>query len=61
MNINTDVTLVPNWFDREDLEDVIGSEVTDGEFKQFKTFIEKSDMPNEISWMIKDMWQIFKG
>lgn len=54
MKLDTDKTIVPNWFDKEHIEDMIGRKISDKKYNTIKENINNSDIPDTISQIIKD-------
>jgi len=60
MILDTEKDIVPNWFQKEDLEDLTNLEISDKEFLEFKEFVEDSNLADSISEDIRQLWLDFK-
>ena len=56
MQIDTNEIIVPNWFDKEDLESVLDREMTQERYNDFKRWIENSSIDDQLSDWIRECW-----
>lgn len=61
MLIDVNTTIIPNWFDREELNTLVGENVPAYEYAAFKKFIDDSDMPNTVSEMVRTAYCDWKA
>ena len=50
--LDTEKLFVPNWFDKEWLEDEIGEELFDYQWEDFISFAYDRGLPNKISELV---------
>lgn len=58
--IDTNEILVPNWFNKKELSELVESKISNTRYKEFKKWIGNSSVPSEISAIIYDCWKEFK-
>jgi len=59
--INTDNTIVINWFDQRSLSEVVGEEISKKEFEEFKEWLEDSELASDGSDLIREYYYEWKG
>lgn len=52
----SDFLIIPNWFNRRILEDVVGEPITPEAFQDFLEHVKKSDYDDEVSGRMRDIW-----
>lgn len=61
MLIDTEKTIVPNWFKKEHIEDLCDVKLTKKRFMEFKAFVDNNDaLVSSISDDIRTCWFDFK-
>ena len=60
MIINTVEIIVPNWFDKEDIESIINKKITDEKFSLFKAHINNSYLMDYLSEAMRDQYEEFE-
>jgi len=58
--IDTDKIIVPNWFDKATLEDVVGESITDEMYEDFRSYIQYADIGENVSDEIRQNWMVWK-
>lgn len=59
MMLDTDEIIIINWFDKEDLEGVIGKTISQEEYDQFRIWLKHSSMYDEGSEMIREFYGVY--
>jgi hypothetical protein len=53
--------VIPNWFDRDILMDLTGDSISERKFREFVWYMQDSNIPDEVSEMVRELWCEFKG
>lgn len=57
--IDTEKIVVPNWFSRKDMEEIVEEEIKLKDFKEFRSWLADSEYPSTISEEMRIMWRDF--
>ncbi len=60
MLIDTEKVIVPNWFNKIQIEDSIDEKLTSKQFQEFKNYLLNSEISNDVSDLIFNYYQEFK-
>lgn len=60
MLIDPDKVIVPNWFEKEEVEDMTGEKMSEKAFKNFHEWVRRSHIDDEISNMIQTAFYEWK-
>jgi hypothetical protein len=53
--------LIPNWFLKSHIEEIIGKKISNKKFKEFIEFVKESSIPDEISENIRVWYSDFEN
>ena len=56
MLIDTEKTIVPNWYNKEQTEECVDKKLTEEEFSEFKKWLELSELADDISESIRQLF-----
>ncbi len=56
MKIDSDKIIIANWFDRDDLQALVGAKINQETYNQFKSWIDDSNLCNEVSNIVYEYW-----
>ena len=56
----SDTIIVCNWFERDDLEGVIGKKISESRYQEFREWLLDSSMQDECSEMVREFYDVFE-
>ena len=59
MQIDTEETLVPNWFDKDHVESLLDKKLSTKQWEDFKSFCEDT-LREAVGDLVKDQWDYFE-